>query len=353
MSLSIDRRTLLFGAGALGLGAVLAGCAGGAGPAESDGGDAGGAGDAGDAGARTVAHKFGSTEISGTPGRVVTVGLTDADYAIALGTVPVGVRDWFGEQPGALWPWAREQAGGTVPEVLPVEALNLEQIVALAPDLVLGPSAGLTAEDYEQLSAIAPTVAQPAEFADYGAPWQKIMEVTGQALGQPERAAQLTAGVEQRFTAIRAEHPEFAGRTALLASVLEDGSYYLYAEGPAPRFLVDLGFTLPPAAEAIFTGPERAPQTLSREQVSLLEADVLLVGLYGDQAADRFATDPVVAGLRVAREGRAVLMPELSTLNGTLSFGSVLSLPKALDEAVPRIVAALDGDPATPVPAAT
>lgn len=346
MSLPIDRRTLLFGAGALGLGAVLAGCAGGSGPAEAGGGDAGGAG------ARTIAHKFGSTEVSGAPTRVVTVGLTDADYAIALGTVPVGVRDWFGDQPGGLWPWAREQADGAVPEVLPVEALNFEQIVALAPDLVLGPSSGLTAEDYEQLSAIAPTVAQPAEFADYGAPWQKIMEMTGQALGQPERAAQLTIEVEQRFATTRAEHPEFAGRTALLATVLEDGSYYLYAEGPAPRFLVDLGFTLPPAAEAIFTGPERAPQMLSREQVSLLEADVLLVGLYGDEAADRFATDPVVAGLRVAREGRAVLMPELSTLNGTLSFGSVLSLPKALEEAVPRIVAALDGDPATAVPAA-
>ncbi|WP_222131466.1 iron-siderophore ABC transporter substrate-binding protein [Pseudonocardia sp. C8] len=341
MSLHLDRRTLLRAAGGLGLAALLGGCAG-----------DGGAGGAPAPDARTIAHKFGSTEISGTPTRVVTIGLTDQDYAVALGTVPVGVREWFGNQPGGLWPWARERAGAAVPEVLPVDALDFEQIVRLRPDLVLGPSAGITRADYDQLSRIAPTVPQPGEFADYGAPWQKIMEMTGAALGQQERAAQLTREVEARFADARARHPEFGGRTALLATVLEDGSYYVYAEGPAPRFLTDLGFTLPPATAAIFTGPERAPQAVSRERLALLEADLLLVGLYGGEAQRRFTTDPVVQSLRVVREGRTVLMPEMSTLNGTLSFGSVLSLPKALDETVPRFVAALDGNPATPVPAA-
>lgn len=342
MSLPIDRRTMLRAAGGLGLAALLAGCAG----DDSSGGSTGPAPDS-----RTITHKFGTTQITGAPARVVTIGLTDQDYAIALGTVPVGAREWFGNQPGALWPWAREQAGGTVPEVLPVEELDFEQIARLAPDVVLGPGGGITQADYDQLSRIAPTVPQPGEFADYGAPWQKIMEMTGAALGQPERAAQLTRELEGRFAATRAEHPEFAGRTALLATVLEDGSYYAYAEGPAPRFLIDLGFVLPPATEAIFTDEERAPKPVSRERLDLLDADVLLVGLYGGQAEQRFATDPLVQGLRAVREGRTVLMPELSTLNGTLSFGSVLSLPKALDEAVPRITAAFDGDPATPVPA--
>lgn len=206
---------------------------------------------------------------------------------------------------------------------------------------------------YDQLARIAPTVAQPAEFADYGAPWQTITEMTGVALGRPDQASALVRAVEGRFTEARAANPAFAGRTALLSAVLADGSYYLYAEGPAPRFLIDLGLNLPPAAAAVFTGPERAPVQLSRERLSLLEADVLMVGLYGDAAAGRFGADPLVRSLRVAREGRAVPMPELSTLNGALSFGSVLSLPVALREATPRIAAALDGDPATAVAPAT
>ncbi|MDN5913872.1 MAG: iron-siderophore ABC transporter substrate-binding protein [Pseudonocardia sp.] len=336
---SLNRRSLLWGAGALGLGALVSGCSSSEAPAPADP----------DGGSRTIAHKYGSTQISGTPQRVVTVGLTDQDYLLALGTVPVGVRDWFGDQPGALWPWAREKAGGTVPAVLPIETLPIEQVAALRPDLIVGPSSGLTQAEYDALSGIAPTVAQPAEFADYGAPWQTITEMVGAALGRTEQAAGLVRDVEARFAQVRAANAGFAGRTGLLATVLEDGSYYAYAEGPAPRFLVDLGLDLPPATAGIFTGPERAPVGLSREQLSLLEADVALVGLYGDKAAGQIAADPVVQNLRVAREGRIVAMPELSTLNGALSFGSVLSLPVALEQAPPRIAAALDGNPATAV----
>ncbi|MBW0105067.1 iron-siderophore ABC transporter substrate-binding protein [Pseudonocardia sp. KRD291] len=338
MSASLNRRSVLWGAGALGLGALVSGCSS---------SPSGSADPAGGAAARTIAHKFGSTEISGIPQRVVTVGLTDQDYLLALGTVPVGVRDWFGDQPGGLWPWAREKAGGAVPAVLPIETLNVEQIAALRPDLVVGPSSGLTRAEYDALSGIAPTVAQPAEFADYGAPWQKITEMVGAALGVPDRAAGLVRDIEARFAQVREANPGFAGRTGLLATVLEDGSYYAYAEGPAPGFLVDLGLTLPPATAGVFTGPERAPVALSRERLSLLEADVLLVGLYGARAAGQIAADPVVQNLQVAREGRIVTMPELGELNGALSFGSVLSLPVALELAPPRVAAALDGNPAT------
>lgn len=342
MPAALNRRSLISGAAALGLGTLLAGCS------TSDA-PAGAPADA-SAGTRTIAHRFGSTEVSGTPRRVVTLGLTDQDYVLALGTVPVGVREWFGAKPGALWPWAQQRAGGTVPAVIPVDALPFERIAALGPDLILGPSSGLTADEYRTLAGIAPTVAQPAEFADYGAPWQKITEMVGAALGRPEQAATMVRDVEGRFAQVRDANPGFAGRTGLLATVLEDGSYYAYAEGPAPRFLVDLGLTMPPATARIFTGPERAPVKLSREQLALLDADVLLVGLYGDKAAGQLATDPVLRNLRVAKEGRIVPMPELGTLNGSLSFGSVLSLPVALTESAPRIAAALDGDPATAVP---
>jgi iron complex transport system substrate-binding protein len=83
---------------------------------------------------RFVAHRYGQTEVAGLPQRVVTVGLTDQDYAVALGVAPVGVREWFGGHPGALWPWAWELLGDEpLPAVLPVDALNFEQIAALAP----------------------------------------------------------------------------------------------------------------------------------------------------------------------------------------------------------------------------
>lgn len=339
---ALDRRTLFRAAGVLGLGVGLSACGGGATPAPAGGGDAA---------ARSVAHRYGSTEVTGSPQRVVTVGLTEQDYVLALGLTPVGVREWFGGYPGALWPWAAEASDGTTPEVLPVLELNFEQIAALAPDLILGINSALTQEEYDTLTAIAPTVAQPAEFADYGAPWQTITTCVGVALGVADRAAALVAEIEQRFTDVRDANPQFAGRTGLLAALLEDGSYYIYAEGPAPRFLVDLGFGLPEPAAALFTGESRPPVALSAEQLGVIDADLVLLGVYGDTAAAGQAGDPVYQGLRAVQAGRVVSMPELSDANGAISFGSVLSLPDALEILPPLMAAAVDGDPATPVPA--
>ncbi|MBW0115315.1 hypothetical protein [Pseudonocardia abyssalis] len=114
----------------------------------------------------------------------------------------------------------------------------------------------------------------------------------------------------------------------------------------------DLGLALPPAAEGLFSGENRPPVQLSPEQLDVLEADVLVVGLYGTFADDATIADPPFRNLRVAQEGRAILLPELSETNGAMSFGSVLSLPVAPEQLAPRLAAALDGDPATPVPAA-
>lgn len=47
------------------------------------------------------------------------------------------------------------------------------------------------------------------------------------------------------------------------------------------------------------------------------------------------------------KQGRVIELTELSLANGALSFGSILSLPTAIEQMVPRLTAALDGDPAT------
>lgn len=333
----LTRRGFLIGAAGL---AVLApyGC----------GSDGGSEGETSSAGTRTIEHKYGTTEISSTPERVVTVGLTEQDYVLAFGLAPVGAREWFGGYPGALWPWAREKLGEEpLPEVLPVEELNFEQIAALETDLILGVNSGLTEDEYGTLSEIAPTVAQPKGYADFGAPWQEITRMVGRALGQEERAEELIPPIEERFEKARSEHPEFEGSTGLLASTI-DGAFYIYAEGPAPRFLRTLGLELPSDAEGQFSGENREPVQISLEKLGILESDVLTLGLYGADKA-KLADIQVYQALDTVKEGRDILMPELSRANGALSFGSVLSLPVALDEMVPRISAAIDGDPGTEV----
>src|SRR5262245_15373276 len=65
-----------------------------------------------------VEHKYGTAEITRTPSRVVTLGLSDQDAVLALGIRPVGAIDWFGERPYGQWPWTKSLWGEKPPEVV-------------------------------------------------------------------------------------------------------------------------------------------------------------------------------------------------------------------------------------------
>ena len=297
----------------------------------------------------TIAHKYGSTTIEAPPERIVTVGLTEQDALLALGITPVGTTEWFGGYPGAIWPWAQDKLSGEAPVVVgDASAVNFEQIAALKPDLILALYSGLTKEQYDLLSQIAPTVAQPAEYVDYGIPWQELTRTVGLAVGKAAEAEALVAEVEARLEQVRAEHPEFEGATALVATPYE-GIWVYGPEDVRGRFLTSLGFVLPEGLAEI-TGNEFGGN-LSMERVDLLDVDVI-VWLDADEAQGPLG-GPVYASLPVHTEGREVFLDSYDDpLGGATSFVSVLSLPFLLDGLVPQLAAAIDGDPATAASAA-
>ena len=311
------------------------------------GGTGGGGGEEGSEGTRTVRHKYGETEVSGSPGRVVTVGFTDQDPVLALGVAPVAVREWFGEKPYATWPWAQDELRDAEPEVLPSTELNFEQIAGLEPDLIVGVSSGMTRQEYDTLSEIAPTLAQSGEFVDYGVPWQEQTRAVGRALGRQDRAEKIVSDVEARFARAREEHPAFEGASGVVVGLTaEDGSYTPSPYGPQDargRFMSSLGFRIPEeisdlAGDSFFAD-------LSRERLELIDTDALVWVTVLAESFEAVRTDPLYRKLDAAREGRDLFLEE--TLSGALSFSSVLSLPFALDGLVPRLAAAVDGDPGT------
>ncbi len=295
----------------------------------------------------TIEHKYGSTTIEVTPERVVTVGLTEQDALLALGVVPVGTTEWFGEYPGALWPWAQaklEELGGETPQVVGgAGAVNLEAVLALEPDLILALYSGITAEEYAQLSQIAPTIAQPAGYVDYGVPWQELTRTVGQAVGKFQEADALVEEVEARFTEVREQHPEFVGATSVVATPYQ-GIYLYGSEDVRGRLLSNLGFILPEGLDAI-TG-EAFGGNISPERTDLLDVDVII--WLDAKAGQGPLGNPVYQSLRVSEEGREVFLDsDDDPLGGATSFVSVLSLPFLLDGLVPMLAAAIDGDPNT------
>ena len=288
----------------------------------------------------TVAHKFGSAEIPAEPERVVSVGYTDHDVILALGVRPVAVREFFGGQPNATWPWAQDELGEADPEVLGVGDLNFERIAALRPDLIIGLSSGMQEHEYRRLSQIAPTVAQSAEYVDFGVPWQEQTRDIGRALGRAERADEVVADLESRFIAVGEQHPEFDGATAIVVRPsTNSGEFLVYGSRDGrSRFLTSLGFVIVPSVAQL--AGEQLSATISSERLPLLDmADVVLWVVETPQQQATVQDDPVYQQLAVARDGRSVFASE--QVAAALSFNTVLSLPLVLDELVPTLAEAV------------
>jgi iron complex transport system substrate-binding protein len=298
----------------------------------------------------TIAHKFGSTTVKAEPKRVVTVGLTDQDAVLALGTVPVGTTEWFGGFPGAIGPWARGYLHGAPPPTVLKDTgtgPQVEKIAALRPDLILAVYGGLTRKQYETLSKLAPVVAQPGRYGDFGVPWDVQTQTIGQALGRREQAGALVASVERRFAAVKKANPEFAGETAVTATPYE--GYFVYGSQDArSRTLASLGFRLPADLDGLIG--DKFGANISKERTDLLDQKVIVWSV-ADVGKDvpKLHADRLYADLDVVRQGREVAVGEDTPYGVAYSFVTALSLPYLLDRLVPQLKAAVDGDPGTKV----
>jgi iron complex transport system substrate-binding protein len=289
----------------------------------------------------TIAHRYGETTVPADPQRVVTVGFTDHDAVLALGVTPVAYTGWLADEP---MPW--QDLGGATPVVLDESALDVEQVAAADPDLILAVHSALTQEEYDTLSGIAPTVAQAADDVDFGTPWQDQTRTIGTALGRAEQADALVADVETLFADAAAAHPEFAGVPAVAGLTGADGTYYAYGPGDArAQFLGALGFAQSPeigelAGDSFFA-------TLSAERFDLLaDAGALLWITTTEAERASLETNPAYAALAPVQQGRDVF-PAYDPLGMALTYNTPLSLPYALDGVLPALTAAVDGDPAT------
>jgi iron complex transport system substrate-binding protein len=294
----------------------------------------------------TIEHKFGSTTIDAEPQRVVVAGLREQDALLALGIVPVATTEWFGKHPGAIFPWAKDALGSAKPPtVLPsTDGLEIEKIAAQRPDLILAVYSGMTKKEYTALSKIAPVVGQPKGKVDYGSTWQEETTITGQAVGRSAKAAELVAATEGLIADAAAEHPEFKGKSA--ANISDYQGIFVYGpQDVRTRMLEDLGFAYPQELRDAF--PEDFGGQLADEKVDAVDVDALLWFADGDRSVAALKKNPVYSKLKVRKEGRDVFIRAKDRVYEATSFPSVLSMPLLLEELVPRLAAAVDGDPST------
>ncbi|MGH3358754.1 MAG: ABC transporter substrate-binding protein [Nocardioidaceae bacterium] len=291
-----------------------------------------------DGDARIVEHSYGQTEIEGTPERVVSLGLTDADPLLALGVTPVAIRPGHGVE--GLGPWAKGELGGATPKVLDTGRIDVDAVAALKPDLIVAVSAEVARPTYDRLSEIAPTVVRPEGAIDYGTSWEVATTMIGDAVGEPEDAETIVEDTKVAINETIRENPRIDGTTGVVVS--PDGKDGWQVSTPVDsrgQFMFELGSNLPPDLAKRDDGMSHRIH-LSAAETDDLEADVVLA--VGDPKEQKmFARDKRFQRLAVAQRGGVVDVPA-EPVGQSLSYTTVLSIPYALDHLAPRISDALD-----------
>ena len=296
----------------------------------------------------SVPNAFGTTVVPAEPKRIVVAGATEQDVVMALGTIPVGVTEWYGNQPYATWPWAQDELGDAKPTVLSMaDGFQYEKIASLDPDLIVAVNAGTKQDSYDKLTAIAPTIAQPKGATEWFSPWDGQTIQIGKAMGKQRQAEELVAKIKKGFADAAAAHPEFKGLPAIfLQAPYYEGKAIAYQDGLSTAFLTDLGFTVPKEIAEYAPPQENTQAFIPTEKLSVLNSGKVLVWATEDvQARKELEKQPLYRQLTPVKQGNLVFTD--AELAGAIYFTTPLSLPYVLDKLIPLLDKAVDGNPET------
>ncbi|MBA8816809.1 iron complex transport system substrate-binding protein [Microbacterium halimionae] len=341
--LSIRKRVVVVAAAIVASALALSGCAADEATTTND------ATAASDAFPVTIESALGSATIDEAPTRVATWGWSSQDAVLALGIVPVAMpyNSYGGNDEGVL-PWDAEaiaDLGGETPMMLSgsdTGEVPVEEFIEADPDIILAPYSGITQEDYDTLSKIAPVVAYPDE--PWSLPWQDQLTTIGEALGKSAEAAELQASVASEISDLAAGAPVLEGKTFVYVSALEADQLNIFrASDPRVDLLTQLGMVVSPNVADLDADPTAGSYfyQLSYENLGEIDAD-LIVGYFDSQASvDTFLADPLVAAMPAVEEGRFAPVVGESFVMAS-SAPTVLSIPWMLDSYVPELAAAAD-----------
>ncbi|WP_010542486.1 iron-siderophore ABC transporter substrate-binding protein [Dietzia alimentaria] len=299
---------------------------------------------------RTIKHAYGETEIPAAPQRVTTVSWVNADVSLALGVVPVGMpRNSFGANAAGSTDWfdaELAEQGAQMPALYSeTDGINTEAIAAIEPDLILGAYSGMTEEEYEILSKIAPTVAMPEGDVAYGTAWQDSTRLIGEALGRSQAAEELIAQVEGEIEQVSADSPSIRGTTFIYGTLDPEAAEKIYAFTDVdnrPRFLEQLGMVQAPAvAKAASGSPDEFAVSWSPERADELAADILVTYVSSERVRQAIESDPLLGRIPAVQAGRMVTQSDEQQVL-SISAASPLSLPWAIKNVVPDIIAAAE-----------
>ncbi|MBQ0826657.1 iron-siderophore ABC transporter substrate-binding protein [Streptomyces tagetis] len=299
----------------------------------------------------TIEHALGTTVIPEKPQRVATVNWANDEVPLALGVVPVGMaKANFGDDDGdGVLPWTEErlqELGAKTPVLFDeTDGIDFEAVADTKPDVILASYSGLTKQDYETLSRIAPVVAYPE--AAWATPWRDIIRLNSKAIGLADEGDKLIGDLEGRIGEAVAKYPQLKGKTAMFMThvsskdVSEVGFYTTH--DTRTQFFTDLGMKIPASISAPSEKTKKFVLTKSAERIDDFN-DVDIITGYGDEKGELLKAlqkDPLTSKLAAVERGSLYLLPG-STPLATAANPTPLSIPYVLDDYVKALAEAAD-----------
>ncbi|MGO3345955.1 MAG: ABC transporter substrate-binding protein [Marinomonas sp.] len=208
--------------------------------------------------------------------RVVTLFQGATDSVVALGVTPVGVVDSWAQQP--TYDYLRHALKGVTHVGLETQP-NIEAILALKPDLIIG-ATSRHERIYSQLSKIAPTV-----LTDNVYDVKATLDLTAKALGKVDKGKQIWADFQKRIKDFRNGIKKRAGQWPQTASILNIRADHLrlYLQQSFPgTVLKEIGFTFPLPNKTGW-----GVKLKSKEALPSVNADVFFIILQSGEPAVR------------------------------------------------------------------
>lgn len=287
----------------------------------------------------TIEHALGSAVLTEKPERIATVNWSNQEVPLALGVVPVGMAAAnFGDDDGdGLLPWVKEkldELGGEAPVLFDeTDGIDFEAVADTQPDVILAAYSGLTQEDYDTLSDIAPVVAYPE--AAWATSWRDSIKFNSQGMGMAAEGEALVAKIDTEIADGVAKHADLSGKSVMFLthvdpSDLSEVSFYT-THDTRTAFFSDLGLTTPKSVAKASEGEVSFSGTISAERVDDFN-DVDIIVTYGDESLVKtLENDPLLSKMPAVANG-AIVALDGSGPQGTAANPTPLALSWVLDD---------------------
>jgi iron complex transport system substrate-binding protein len=301
----------------------------------------------------TIEHAFGETTIEAQPERVATVAWMNHEVPIALGVEPVGMAaaSYGDDDTDGILPWVEGPLGELATETgeEPVlfdetEGIDFEAVADTAPDVILASYSGLTQEEYDTLSQIAPTIAYP-EVA-WGTSYTDMIEMNSEALGLAAEGEALAEELDAEVEAAFAEHEVLAGKNVMFAYIdpndLSQVGFYTSLD-TRPAFLEEYGMGTPAIVAEESEGTDEFYTTVSSERADDF-SDVDLIVTYGDPETllPAMQDDPLLSKIPAVADGHVAVLED-STPLAAAANPTPLSIPWGIGDYLDTLAAPLEG----------